>query len=90
MFNLVLGKWGVICDDMFDLRDADVVCRELGFRLGAAEVLQHSHFPLKNPLFLVDDLDCYGNETSIKECTFPGWGKHNCGAQEVIYISNFF
>ncbi|KAK6631387.1 hypothetical protein RUM44_005914 [Polyplax serrata] len=82
----VLGKWGVICDDKFDLRDANVVCRELGFSLGAAEVLQHSHYPVKDPLFLLDDLECLGNETSLRECSFPGWGKHNCGSEETVGV----
>ena len=86
MFRLVLGQWGAICDDKFDLRDADVVCRELGFKHGAVEVLQHSQYPIEKPLFLVDDLDCRGNETSIRDCNFSGWGKHDCTAQEVFTL----
>lgn len=30
-----LGKWGYVCDDQFTLTNADVLCRELGFSLGA-------------------------------------------------------
>ncbi|XP_075216413.1 uncharacterized protein LOC142321844 isoform X2 [Lycorma delicatula] len=86
----VLGHWGVICDDMFGMRDADVVCREAGFSLGASEVKLHSAFFSNStdstPLFLVDDLHCRGNETSIRECDFNGWGVHDCNPEEVVGV----
>ncbi len=26
----------------------------------------------------MDNLQCHGNESSVEECDFPGWGIHNC------------
>ncbi|CAG2060559.1 unnamed protein product [Timema podura] len=71
-----------------EVKDAGVVCRELGFTLGAAEYVSHSHYGPSGgtPVYLVDDLQCLGNETSIRECSFNGWGVHDCGAEEEVGV----
>ena len=37
------GLWGTVCDDDWDINDANVVCRELGFGK-AKEATKHSSF----------------------------------------------
>ncbi|XP_016839535.1 uncharacterized protein LOC100120629 isoform X3 [Nasonia vitripennis] len=84
----IFGKWGQVCDDGFDMIDANVVCRELGFSLGALEVRPGGFYGNLNPpdLFIVDQLKCRGNESSIRECDFEGWGKHNCEPEEAVGV----
>lgn len=84
-----LGKTGFICDDKFGMRDAEVVCRELGFSLGALEVRGNSYYAKEisnNTFYLMDDVTCFGNESSLRDCDFNGWGVHNCMAQEVVGV----
>ncbi|XP_044261620.1 uncharacterized protein LOC123009400 [Tribolium madens] len=83
------GRTGYVCDDKFGLRDANVVCKELGFYLGAAEVKGNSFYS-KNmtgkPFYMMDDVSCVGNETKLMDCDFSGWGVHNCLEQETVGI----
>lgn len=78
-----------MCDDQFDEIDADVVCRQLGFKLGAAEVRPNSYFAsgldTGKIQFWMDNVACFGNETSLSQCQFAGWGVHDCDHQEVHY-----
>ncbi|XP_059216985.1 uncharacterized protein LOC106092183 isoform X2 [Stomoxys calcitrans] len=84
----IFGKWGHVCDDKFGLKDADVVCHELGFKLGAMEVRGSSYYPPSdvNAQYLMDEVECQGNETSLRECDFKGWAVHNCGPDEVVGV----
>lgn len=34
----------------------------------------------------MDDVQCFGNETSILQCRHSGWNVHNCGPEEAIYL----
>jgi len=75
------GEWGTVCDDDWDLIDAQVVCSELG--LGKAVDARHSAYygQGSDPIWL-DDLRCVGTEQTIGDCPHLGWGRHNCGHGE--------
>ncbi|XP_074104804.1 uncharacterized protein LOC141531154 isoform X2 [Cotesia typhae] len=84
----IMGVWGQVCDDNFGMLDAEVICRELGFELGALELHLGGFFGNMDPptRFMVDQLTCRGNETSLRECDFDGWGVHNCSPEETAGV----
>ena len=63
----VNGSWGGVCgyNDYWDLKDANVVCRQLGFK-GAIAAATSSDFPQTEKL--VFKIQCKGNETSLTKC----------------------
>uniref|UniRef100_A0A8C4F1D2 SRCR domain-containing protein n=1 Tax=Dicentrarchus labrax TaxID=13489 RepID=A0A8C4F1D2_DICLA len=75
------GQWGTVCDDSWDLNDANVVCKQLGCG-SARSALQNAAFGQGSGPIWMDDVSCYGNEPSLKVCSHRGFGSHNCGHHE--------
>ena len=71
------GHWGTVCDDFWDIIDAQVVCRELGYSraLGAP---RRAFFGEGNGHIWLDDVHCDGSEQSIRMCPHRGWNNENC------------
>ena len=75
------GHWGTVCDDLWDLKDAQVVCHQLGF-LRAAAAPRYAAFGEGNGHIWLDDLQCLSNESSLENCPHAGWGNENCRHHE--------
>lgn len=74
-------RWGTVCDDDWDLVDAEVVCRQLG--CGKALSAPHrAYFGQGSDPIWLDNVNCTGTEAALSECMATPWGVHNCGHGE--------
>ncbi|RMC11296.1 hypothetical protein DUI87_11415 [Hirundo rustica rustica] len=79
------GKWGAVCDDYFNMKSANVVCRQL--QCGqAVSVLGLSYYGPSGKIIHLDDVQCKGTESHLWDCRHAGWGKHNCGLNEDVGV----
>ncbi|XP_022110410.1 deleted in malignant brain tumors 1 protein-like [Acanthaster planci] len=72
------GAWGTVCDDLWDLNDATVVCRELGFSGALASLSQATFGQGIGLQILLDNVGCSGHELTLFDCPHNGLGIHNC------------
>ncbi|XP_051865878.1 deleted in malignant brain tumors 1 protein-like, partial [Pristis pectinata] len=75
------GEWGTVCDDGWDMSDAEVVCRQLGCGRPLSAPPSSAYGPGRGPIFL-DQLGCQGNETYLWACPGHAWRVHDCGHKE--------
>ncbi|XP_038844449.1 scavenger receptor cysteine-rich domain-containing group B protein [Salvelinus namaycush] len=80
------GTWGTVCDDDWDMVDANVVCRQLDCGLAMA-VGSISEYGQGSGPVLLDNVDCKGGETDLGQCGSLGWGIHNCYHYEDVSVA---
>ncbi|XP_074140963.1 scavenger receptor cysteine-rich domain-containing protein DMBT1-like [Sminthopsis crassicaudata] len=75
------GTWGTVCDDHWELKEAGVVCRQLGCGQ-ALSALRGAHFGPGLGKILLDNVQCNGDESHLAQCSHDDWFTHNCGHRE--------
>ncbi|XP_049323004.1 scavenger receptor cysteine-rich type 1 protein M130-like isoform X2 [Astyanax mexicanus] len=75
------GHWGTVCDDYWDMRDAAVVCRELGCG-EAIDAPRRVRFGSGSGPIWVEYANCAGSESSLKNCRSYDWGRQRCNHDE--------
>ncbi|XP_073701089.1 galectin-3-binding protein B-like [Garra rufa] len=74
-------QWGSVCDDGWDLAEAQVVCRQMGFP-GAISAIPGGTYGEGSGQIWLDEMKCKGSESSLSDCSFNGWGVTDCTHKE--------
>jgi len=78
--------WGGVCDDWFYSDEANAVCQQV-FGTDAVSYSCCSAYGSSSNGFFMDEVDCTGGETSLFDCSFDGWGVHNCFSFEYVGVA---
>ncbi|XP_031761234.1 scavenger receptor cysteine-rich domain-containing group B protein isoform X2 [Xenopus tropicalis] len=75
------GTWGTVCDDLWNMNNARVVCRQL--HCGEPKDAKiKAFFGSGKERIWMDNVECDGSENALNDCNFPGWGLHDCSHNE--------
>ena len=82
----LLGQWVPICPDFWDILDASVVCRELGYLTAvSATVKRHSNFSYWYYRgFTTYTYSCTGEESTLKQCST---NEHYCNYYYSAFVN---
>ena len=69
------GIWGHVCSSQWTIRDANVVCRGLGYTRARGLKILEVAYSDSDPIWM-DNIQCIGNEDHLWNCSFDGWGHH--------------
>ena len=79
------GEWGTVCDDEWDLNDAQIVCYEAN--LGTAVAARHNAFYGEgNGTIWLESINCVGSELTIESCSHGEWGIHSCSHSQDVGV----
>ncbi|XP_042873054.1 neurotrypsin-like isoform X2 [Penaeus japonicus] len=80
------GRWGTVCDDAFDDKQAKVICRSLGYDGGWAVPYPRAFFGRGVGEVLVDEPECKGHESWVGACSGLVWGVTDCDHTEDVGV----
>ena len=73
-------QWGTVCDDYFDIKDANVVCKHIGY---PRAIDYYTGALGSGPIW---HLNCTGRETSVFDCIHADFNDINCNHKEDVGV----
>ncbi|XP_070685411.1 scavenger receptor cysteine-rich type 1 protein M130-like [Pempheris klunzingeri] len=77
--------WSSVCEDGFDLQDAEVVCRELG--CGAPSVLQGALYGEVEAPVWTKEIQCDGQESALLDCGSSDSAADTCSSGRAVRLT---
>ncbi|KAL7863118.1 hypothetical protein SRHO_G00121020 [Serrasalmus rhombeus] len=82
---LIGSEWGTVCDDLWNLLSASVVCRELGFGT-AKEALTGARMGQGMGPIYMNEVQCRGDEKSLRKCPHKSITAKDCKHMEDVSV----
>lgn len=77
------GSWGTVRNDLWDIEDAQVVCRQLGCGIALTDHVLTWFGPGTGPIWL-KQVECKGKEVALLDCKFQFSKEGENGHQEDV------
>ncbi|VDH99035.1 Hypothetical predicted protein [Mytilus galloprovincialis] len=82
------GQWGTICDSSFNVEEASVICRMVGFKEAFTQprMMLSSYFGQSNLPIRMSEVSCSGTELDINACILGTWGNNTCSRTHEVGV----
>lgn len=74
---LINGEWGTVCDKAWELEEATVVCKQLGYPDVVLSYTQ-AYFGEGSGRIWLSNVECNGDEVSLLECKHERFLQPDC------------
>lgn len=75
-----------MCDNSFDIDDADVICKQVGFAT-AVSAKRGAHYGEPSGHVWKIDVRCNGHETTLSDCQYGGVGNEFCLQEQYAAVT---